>query len=102
MPWEGKRDRFARAGEGAPSREIEMPSVRGPRKYAPGRPGDAKFPNLPSPFANLLENVFCNFGKNPRMPNPFAKMHLFTRSNGYYGVIFFLKVIILVLVHIFP
>ena len=53
-----RRGRFARAGEGASSHEIAMPSVRDPRKYAPRRPEDAKFPNLPSPFANLSENLF--------------------------------------------
>jgi hypothetical protein len=31
------------------------------------------YPNLSTSFANLLEAQFCNFGKNPRMPNSFAK-----------------------------
>jgi hypothetical protein len=29
---------------------------------------------MPSTFANLLETVFCGFGKNPRMPSPFSKL----------------------------
>jgi hypothetical protein len=29
---------------------------------------------LPSSFANLLEAVFYDFGKNPRMPSTFSKL----------------------------
>jgi hypothetical protein len=70
----GKRGRFARAGEAAASLEIAMASERDRRKYAPGRTSFAKLPNLPSPFANLLEDVFCGFGKNPSLPSAFAKL----------------------------
>ena len=69
-----RRDRFARVGEGALSCEIAIPSVRDPRKYAPGRAGDAKFPNLPSLFANLLENVFCDFGKKSKDAKCFCQI----------------------------
>jgi hypothetical protein len=51
-----------------------MASERDRRKYAPGRTSFAKLPNLPSPFANLLEDVFCGFGKNPSLPSAFAKL----------------------------
>jgi len=29
---------------------------------------------LPNSFANLLEAIFCGFGKNPRMPSTFSKL----------------------------
>ena len=69
-----RRDRFARAGQAAASPEFAMASDRSRRKYACGRAYDAKFPKMPSTFANLLEAHFFVFGKNPRMPSPFSKL----------------------------
>ena len=51
-----------------------MPSDGGLGIFAKRRGNFAKLTKLPSSFANLLEAVFCGFGKNPRMPSTFSKL----------------------------
>jgi len=51
-----------------------MPSDGGLDIFAKWRENFAKLTKLPNSFANLLEDIFCGSGKNPRMPITFSKL----------------------------
>jgi len=51
-----------------------MPSDGGLGIFVKWRENFAKLTKMPSSFVNLLEAVFCGFGKNPRMSSTFSKL----------------------------
>ena len=67
------RARQSTRGPGSRARQTPDAKHGQARKYAPGRIDFANSTNLPSPFAYLLENVFCGFGKNSNLPSAYAK-----------------------------